>query len=84
MPIKAQFAHCVVCAYAAAVMRGKLHLIDLAGSERIGRTGAQVNRFGTGPSSPSSVCAVVCVVLEAAQGELCMNGGFEGLACLLF
>lgn len=23
-------------------MRGKLHLIDLAGSERIGRTGAQV------------------------------------------
>jgi hypothetical protein len=33
-------------AAAGTVLRGKLHLIDLAGSERIGRTGAQVRCAG--------------------------------------
>ena len=48
-------------------MRGKLHLIDLAGSERIGRTNAQGDRLKEAQSINKSLSALGDVIQALQQ-----------------
>ncbi len=62
-------ACCAVAAGGASRLRGKLHLIDLAGSERIARTGAQGDRLKEAQNINKSLSALGDVVQALQQRQ---------------
>jgi kinesin family protein C2/C3 len=58
---------CCVFHPAASPLRGKLHLIDLAGSERLARTGAQGDRLKEAQNINKSLSALGDVIQALQQ-----------------